>query len=338
MIRILNLVSLLFFLACEGRISDAQLNKASVLLDANLSKKQSKNDGHEVLSIKFSTPPKLLGEQEKKYCEKVNQKFFQYGWGISDCDRFKWIWVRRSYWGNIIPWVVAGEKEEVDASTTIIFCGVHGDEITPIKFCYDIMEFVNGLGDKLKGHRVVIAPLVTPDSFLKKYPTRTNARGVDANRNFPTKDWDKDAIRLWKTRYGSASRRFPGVKSKSEQEVYFQMNLINRYKPQKIISVHAPLTIIDYDGPESTHDDKEHVGKSLLVQMSKKADGYRVKNYPFFPGSLGNWAGNERGIPTYTLELPTSDNRLHKKYWDKFRPAILYAITHHFKVSNVVEK
>ena len=39
----------------------------------------------------------------------------------------------------------------------------------------------------------------------------------------------------------------------------------------------------------------------LLVQMSRKASGYRIKNYPFFPGSLGNWAGNERGIPTYTL-------------------------------------
>ena len=54
--------------------------------------------------------------------------------------------------------------------------------------------------------------------------------------------------------------------------------------------------------------------ESLLVQMSKKADGYKVGNYPFFPGSLGNWGRNERGIPTYTLELPTSDNRLHRKY------------------------
>ena len=34
----------------------------------------------------------------------------------------------------------------------------------------------------------------------------------------------------------------------SEQETYFQVNLIKRYMPSKIISVHAPLTIIDYDG------------------------------------------------------------------------------------------
>ena len=132
----------------------------------------------------------------------------------------------------------------------LYFCGVHGDEITPMKFCYDVMDFINGLGDNLKGNRVIVAPLVTPDSYLKKYPTRTNARGVDVNRNFPTRDWDRDALRLWKTRYRKSKRRFPGKVSKSEQETYFQINLINRYKPSKIISVHAPLTIIDYDGRE----------------------------------------------------------------------------------------
>lgn len=62
--------------------------------------------------------------------------------------------------------------------------------------------------------------------------------------------------------------------------------------------------------------------------MSKKANGYRVKNYPFFPGSLGNYAGNERKIPTYTLELPSSDNRNHKKYWKMFRESIDFALFH----------
>ena len=115
-------------------------------------------------------------------------------------------------------------------------------------------------------HRVIVAPLVAPDSFLKKYPSRTNARGVDVNRNFPTKDWKADAIRLWKTRYGSAKRRFPGKVAKSEQETYFQINLINRYKPQKIISVHAPLTIIDYDGQKLESVMKNMLEKAYLFK------------------------------------------------------------------------
>jgi murein peptide amidase A len=337
--NILNYVLILFlFLSCESRLPEKTHSAGSISLDSKSNKKQNKKTETILLSLNKSEEVKNIGEQEQKYCRKIDKKFYQYGWRNSRCDKYRWVWVRRSFWGNIIPWVVAGEPEEVEANTTIVFCGVHGDEITPVKFCFDIMNYVRGLGEKLRGHRVVIAPLVSPDSFLKKYPTRTNARGVDANRNFPTNDWNKDALRLWRTRYRSSKRRYPGKKSKSEQETYFQINLINRYRPQKIISVHAPLTIIDYDGPESTKDDKEHVGKSLLVQMSKKANGYKVKNYPFFPGSLGNWAGNERGIPTYTLELPTSDNRLHKKYWKKFKPAILYAITHNFKVPEVVKE
>jgi protein MpaA len=62
--------------------------------------------------------------------------------------------------------------------------------------------------------------------------------------------------------------------------------------------------------------------------MSKSAKGYQVKNYPYFPGSLGNWAGNMKQIPTYTLELPSSDNRQSKKFWKLFEKAMTHAIVH----------
>ena len=136
---------------------------------------------------------------------------------------------------------------------------------------------------------------------------------------------------MWKRRYRKDKRRYPGKRPLSEPEVIFQVNLIKRYKPNKIISVHAPLTIIDYDGPTSKGKNFKKASQ-LLVQMSRKASGYRIKNYPFFPGSLGNWAGNERGIPTYTLELPSSDNRKHKEYWRLFKNAIHAALLKDFRV------
>ena len=116
----------------------------------------------------------------------------------------------------------------------------------------------------------------------------------------------------------------------SEPETVFQVNLIRRYRPDKIISVHAPMTILDYDGP-SDHVHGGEVGtraNQLLIQMSEKAKGYRIKDYPFFAGSLGNYAGNERNIPTYTLELPSSDAGRHRQYWKLFRGAIESAIFH----------
>lgn len=279
-------------------------------------------------------PVTKLSKKVKNYCKLVDSKFHKYGWGKSHCEKYNWHHVRNSYLGRPLIWKSWGEEVDVkNKNVTLIMCGVHGDEITPIKFCFDVIKSMEEIvydpksDFDLKDKLIVVAPIVTPDSFFKKYPTRYNYRGVDVNRNFPTKDWHRDALRLWKKRYRSDKRRYPGKRPLSEQETIFQVNLIKRYSPDKIISVHAPLTILDYDGPAKHGEDKhEHAANQLLVQMSKDASGYRIKNYPFFPGSLGNWAGNERNIPTYTVELPTSDNRKHKEYWRLFSKAIYSAI------------
>ena len=286
-----------------------------------VSEKISKTHIHE----KVENTPKVA-----KYCKKIDDYFKKYRWGKSNCDEYKWNHVRDSYWGNPIIWHVIGNEEEHKKSpknVTMLLCGIHGDEITPVKFCFDVLhDLLLNPQYVSKDSLVVVAPLVTPDSFLKKYPTRFNARGVDINRNFPTKDWNKNAIKLWKSRYKSDKRRFPGDKAFSEQETVFMVNLIRRYNPDKVIQVHAPLTLIDYDGPEENGNGNNAM--QLLIQMSEKAGQYRINNYPFFTGSLGNWAGNERKIPTYTLELPNSDWTKTRKFFNTFKTAIRHAIEH----------
>lgn len=271
-----------------------------------------------------------------QYCQKMQKKFDGYNWGNAFCHNISWNHVRNSVKGTPLIWTTFGREEltkNLETEVTLVMCGVHGDEITPMKFCFDIIHHLKLQPESLFRNRVaIIAPLVNPDSFFIQKPTRTNANGVDLNRNFPTADWNSRAIKLWKNWYKSDKRRNPGMKALSEPEVLFQINLIKRYNPDKIISVHAPLTILDYDGPqvEDKNLGNRAVGKmanELLVQMSQKAKGYQVKNYPFFPGSLGNWAGNERNIPTYTLELPTSDPSKNSEYWTLFKEAILMALT-----------
>ena len=267
----------------------------------------------------------------EKYCDQIDKQFHHHGWKKSQCEKYQWHHVRNSVLGRPLIWTVFGPEVEQnikEKDTTFVFCGVHGDEITPIKFCFDIIDDliqnIHLYQDKL----IVVAPIVNPDSFFKKHPTRTNQHGVDVNRNFPTHDWKADAQKLWRTRFRRDKRRFPGKRPISEPETLFQVNLIKRYHPDKILSVHAPLTLLDYDGPgDDSHEKSSHarLANQLLISMSEKAFGYRVKNYPYFPGSLGNWAGKERDIPTYTIELPTSDNRKSKEYWVLFRDAIRQA-------------
>lgn len=269
------------------------------------------------------------------FCKKIDKRFKKYAWGKSKCESYPWNFVRASVKGDPLIWMSFGNDSKSRKETTVIFCGVHGDEITPIKFCFDILNHIEGIHSPtdLEDRLIIVAPIVNPDSFFKKYPTRTNANGIDVNRNFPTADFKSSSMKLWKNRYKKDKRRYPGKVAMSEPETLFQVNLIKRYNPDKIISVHSPLTMLDYDGPADRHSGGV-VGSSanqLLIQMSEQAKGYKIKNYPFFPGSLGNYAGNERNIPTYTLELPSSDNRRSKIYWKLFKDSIHSAIMHSMK-------
>jgi protein MpaA len=266
----------------------------------------------------------------QNFCSKLKTKFQEYQWEEPQCEHFKWNHVRNSNLGTPLIWTVFGEENTpAAANTTIFMCGVHGDEITPVKFCWDLMyELKNNhnFDDKV----VVVVPLVSPDSFFRKPPTRTNGRGIDVNRNFPTIDWKSDAVKRWKNAHKSDLRKNPGVRPASEQETIFQMNLILRYKPNKVISVHAPLTLLDYDGP-SLRAQNGKTAQVLLQQMSERSSGYKISSYPVFPGSLGNWAGKEKHIPTYTLELPNTNYRQTNEFWSLFKEAMVFAIGHKMK-------
>jgi protein MpaA len=284
-------------------------------------------------------PKKKLPKLSKrilKYCKELDKYFAKWGWGKSRCEEFNWHHVRNSVLGRPLVWMSYGDEKEhrkKHKDMTILMCGVHGDETTAVKFCYDALYFMQKNAHLMKDKMIVIAPLTNPDSFMKRRATRTNARGVDVNRNFPTRDWKRDALRLWRKKYRKDKRRYPGKYALSEPETLFQVNLIKRYKPDKIISVHSPLTLLDYDGPADMKGKSlvASMANKLLLSMSKQARNYQIKDYPFFPGSLGNWAGNERNIPTYTLELPTSDPSKNKQYWALFKESIISAFSEDFR-------
>jgi protein MpaA len=193
------------------------------------------------------------------------------------------------------------------------------------------LQLVHWLKDhqtQLSKTRVVIAPLVNPDGFFKKPKSRLNARGVDVNRNFATRDWKNLALAAWKKKYKSNPRRFPGNEPRSEPETLFQEELIRRVKPQKVLSIHSPLNYLDYDGPSALSlsrfpNDYTRECDRLRKQLRATSSGY-------FPGSLGNYAGRELGIPTLTLELPSADPRKAETYWKKFSQGISTMI--HFSV------
>lgn len=139
-----------------------------------------------------------------------------------------------------------------------------------------------------------IAPISNPDGLLQKRSQRVNQNGVDLNRNFPTPNWKKESDYYWKVRTRRNPRRYPGPKPLSEPETQWLVNEIDHFKPDVIVSVHAPFGVLDFDTSDHSTSPPEHLGSLHLNMLGT------------YPGSLGNYAGVQRGIPVVTIELPSA--------------------------------
>ena len=257
-------------------------------------------------------------------CADLDKAFQKRNWGKNPCRDIQWKVGGTSVQGR--PLMYAEFGSEKATNTTLIFSMVHADEITPLYLAFVLAEWAQINMPKNPDARLVLVPFVNPDGFFTTPKTRTNARGVDCNRNFATKDWKRDALRAWKTKFHSEKRRFPGNQPDSEPETIFQRQMIEKTKPRKIISIHSPLNFIDYDGPDHltlARFSEEYVGKCVELRKIVKA-----RHGGFFPGSLGNYAGQELGIPTITLELPTAQYEKAKIYWEQFKKGIMTVVTH----------
>ncbi len=280
----------------------------------------------------------LLAQQQKdaaikKFCAEVNKHFRRYRWPEDACGKVKWQVDLKSPGGSPLVYTEFGNGTE----TTLMLGGVHPEELTPVQIAFRMARHLTENPTVLNANvHVIIAPLVNPDGFLREVPTRTNGNGVDLNRNFFTLDWYNNAQKLWRERRQKVLAHFPGYFPNSEIETIFQIHLIDRFHPDKILSIHAPLGFLDYDGPGDGQIEMtptELRAKRLVKAISEKSKNYKVVDYTFYPGSLGNYAGNERHIPTVTLELETTEPSKVETYWTQFLPGMMQSI--HYPFSSV---
>jgi protein MpaA len=276
-------------------------------------------------NVKSSEPsltPSPVASQDAialaKWCTDVQKSIDHFKWKIDACKDLNWKIGATSVEGR--PIVFADFGDEKAANTTLILSTVHGDEVTPLYVGIQIAHWIHDHDKDLKNARIIVAPLLNPDGYFHVPQHRTNAHKVDVNRNFATKDWQAAALRSWKMKFRSDPRRYPGNEPHSEPETVFQEELIQKIKPQKILSIHSPLNHLDYDGPSAlslNRFSEDYVQECLKLRQRLKAT-----TTGFFPGSLGNYAGQELGIPTLTLELPTANAGMADAYWKKFREGI----------------
>lgn len=169
----------------------------------------------------------------------------------------------------------------------LLIGGIHGDELTSISIVFQWMRKLDQERPQPFHWRVI--PNANPDGLFASPASRVNRAGVDLNRNFPSVDWQRTALAYWKTKTQSDPRRYPGKAPLSEPETRWLVEQIRQFQPDAIVSVHAPYGVLDYDGPP---DPPKYFGYLRLSPLGT------------YPGSLGNYAGTDLGLPVITLELP----------------------------------
>ncbi len=187
-------------------------------------------------------------------------------------------------------------KTDIQSNKYIyLLAGTHGDEVEGVCVLKNLFEWLK-TDHTIKELPIVVVPILNVDGY--RSGTRTNAHGVDLNRNYPTEDWSPEAK---KERYN------PGPEALSEPENIFLLKLFKKFPPGFTISFHTWKEIINYNG-----DAKEI--SHFLASFNK----YEVADdigYPT-PGSLGTFLPEKYNSPLITFECPEiSEEITLNKIW-----------------------
>ena len=188
-------------------------------------------------------------------------------------------------------------------NVTLIIACVHGNETSTPGVARLLREHLLKHPSIMQGRQVIIVPVVNPDGLQRK--SRRNAHNVDINRNYPG---------TWRLpKRGEPFK--PGPSPASEPETRAMMDLVAKYPPKKIVSIHQPLKCMAFSGERS----------KPLVREMQKYNRFRIVQsvgYPT-PGGFGGYCENILKVPVVTLELPWQSA---EAAWKKHGTALVAAI------------
>lgn len=169
---------------------------------------------------------------------------------------------------------------------TLIVGGIHGEEPDTTVL---LSRALRSIGEIPR--TVAVVPSANPDGLVRGL--RSNAAGVDLNRNFPSAGWLPDPVtHCWTLEHPSEVLLSSGGGPGSEPETAALVSLIRTLRPRRILSLHGHLSCID-------DPDGSAFGRWLADRTSLPL--VEEIGYPT-PGSMGEWAAGE-GISIVTWEM-----------------------------------
>ena len=186
--------------------------------------------------------------------------------------------------------ILAYEWGNENDPKVLIVGTVHGDEIEGTTAALGLLRDL--MKEKTFPYKLhlTLVPILNVDGNL--ILTRQNGRGVDLNRNLPTKNWTGE---FEKVRY------YPGKAANSEPENQALVNFLDRITPDFIITLHSWKPMLNVNGD-----------CSQVAEAMQEVTQYKIVpdiGYPT-PGSLGAYAADDRGIPTLTYEIERGSEQI----------------------------
>lgn len=177
--------------------------------------------------------------------------------------------------------------------------GIHGDEA---EGAFTTAQLPTAFEAADLADRVTLTVLedANPDGRLAG--TRTNANGVDVNRNFPASNYDPSN----------------GGEPLSQPESRAVKDVVEQVEPDLIIVAHAwsSRQFINFDGPAEALAERFSATSGLQVEASSA--------FAATPGSLGSYFGRDRQLAVLTVEVLKGSEPT--QVWKQLRAALLQAI------------
>lgn len=209
-----------------------------------------------------------------------------------------WVVIGTSVQGRPIRLLTLGHGPR----KVLLIGGIHGDEA---EGAYTTSQLPAAFTDAHLGDAVTLAILEDANPDGRAAGTRENANGVDVNRNFPASNFDPA---------DPSSGRAP----LSQPESRTVRDLIERMNPALVLALHswAGRQFVNFDGPARALADRFAAASGLPVEESTA--------FAPTPGSLGSYAGRDRGTPVLTIEVRKGSDP--KAVWELIRAALLEVI------------
>lgn len=177
---------------------------------------------------------------------------------------------------RLITMVVRGDRDS-PARELVVGC-IHGDEPAGTAITNQLESATTP-----RDTAFWLVPDANPDGVAAN--TRTNADGVDLNRNFPWR---------WHRQGSPGDSHFSGARPLSEPESRLLAALIRRVRPRVTIWFHQPLALVDQSG-----------GNRRLEQRYASLVGLPLRRLARYAGGATDWQNMHfPGTTAFVVELP----------------------------------